>query len=90
MKKIFNVIIIMIIIMLVVNQINISKENKQLKEEKLVNAYVECLENNFTQRDYCAKQVSDTSYKTLDRLIQKYGYTYTQKGYDLYITRVEK
>lgn len=90
MKKMLNVIVIIIIGVLVVNQINLVKENNKIQEEKLVNAYIECLENNHTQRDYCARQVSDTSYQVLDQKLEKYGYTYKQVGYDLFVEKVEK
>lgn len=90
MKKMLNVIVIIIIGVLVVNQINLIKENNKIQEEKLVNAYIECLENNHTQRDYCARQVSDTSYQVLDQKLEKYGYTYKQVGYDLFVEKVEK
>ena len=90
MKKMLNVIVIIIIGILVVNQINLVKENNKIQEEKLVNAYIECLENNHTQRDYCARQVSDTSYQVLDQKLKKYGYTYKQVGYDLFVEKVEK
>ena len=90
MKKMLNVIVIIIIGILVVNQINLVKENNKIQEEKLVNEYVECLRDNHTQRYYCASQVSDTSYQVLDQLIEKYGYTYKQVGYDLFIEKVEK
>lgn len=90
MKKLVNVLVLVVLGVVVVNQVNLVKENNALQEEKLVNAYVECLENNHTQRDYCARQVSDTNYRILDQKLEKYGYKYTQKGYDLYIEKVEK
>lgn len=90
MKKMLNVLVVLVMGMLVVNQVNLVKENNALQEEKLVNAYIECLENNHTQRDYCAKQVSETSYQILDQKLEKYGYTYKQVGYDLYLEKVEK
>ena len=90
MKKMFNVLAILVLGVLVINQVNLIKENDKLKEEKLVNAYVECLRENHTQRYYCASQVSDTSYQTLDQKLEKYGYTYKQVGYDLFIAKVEK
>ena len=55
-----------------------------------VNDYVECLNNNHTQRYYCANKVSNKSYKALDKLVEKYGYTYKQNGYNLFIEKVEK
>jgi hypothetical protein len=90
MKKMLNVLVVLVMGMLVVNQVNLVKENNALQEEKLVNAYIECLENNHTQRDYCARQVSETSYQILDQKLEKYGYTYKQVGYDLFIEKVEK
>lgn len=90
MKKLINVVIIIMLGVVVVNQVNLVKENNKLEEEKLVNAYIECLQENHTQRYYCASQVSDTSYQVLDQLVEKYGYTYNQVGYDLFVEKVEK
>ena len=90
MKKMLNVLVVLVLGVLVVNQVNLVKENNKIQEEKLVNAYIECLENNHTQRDYCARQVSDTSYQVLDQKLEKYGYTYKQVGYDLFVEKVEK
>lgn len=90
MKKMLNVLVVLVLGVLVINQVNLIKENNNLKEEKLVNTYVECLQENYTQRNYCANQVGDTSYQTLDKKLEKYGYTYKQVGYDLFIEKVEK
>ena len=90
MKKLVNVLVVLVLGVVVVNQVNLAKENNALQEEKLVNAYVECLQENHTQRDYCARQVSETSYQILDQKLAKYGYTYKQVGYDLYLEKVEK
>lgn len=90
MKKLVNVLVLVVLGIVLVNQVNVIKENNKLEEEKLVNAYVECLQENHTQRYYCASQVSDTSYQILDQLVEKYGYTYKQVGYDLFIEKVEK
>ena len=90
MKKMLTLIIIMIVIVLFVNKVNTIKENNKLQEKKLVNNYVECLKDNHTQRYYCANKISNKSYKTLDKLIEKYGYTYKQVGYNLFIEKVEK
>ena len=64
---------------------NISKSNKEYEKE-MVQTYVTCLENNWTQRDYCAKQ-QNSNYYYMDSLIGKYGYSYKQVGYDLYVVR---
>ena len=90
MKKLVNVLVVLVLGVVLVNQVNLVKENNALQEEKLVNAYIECLENNHTQRDYCARQVSNTSYQVLDQKLEKFGYTYKQVGYDLYLEKVEK
>ena len=90
MKKMLSVLVVLVLGVLVVNQVNLVKENNKIQEEKLVNAYIECLENNHTQRDYCARQVSNTSYQVLDQKLEKFGYTYKQVGYDLFIEKVEK
>ena len=90
MKKLVNVLVVLVFGVVLVNQVNLVKENNALQEEKLVNAYIECLENNHTQRDYCARQVSNASYQILDQKLEKYGYTYKQVGYDLYLEKVEK
>lgn len=90
MKKMLNVLVILILGFVVVNQVNLIKENNKLEEEKLVNAYIECLQKNHTQRYYCASKVSNTSYQILDQKLEKFGYTYKQNGYDLYLEKVEK
>ena len=74
--------------MLLMNQINNVKEENKRNEERLVQEYVQCLEDNFTQRDYCARQVG-SEYHYMDLLIEKYGYTYKQVGYDLYLVNSE-
>lgn len=90
MKKMLNVLVVLVLGVVIVNQVNLVKENNKLEEEKLVNAYITCLEENYTQRNYCANKVSDTSYQILDQKLEKYGYTYKQVGYDLFIEKVEK
>ena len=90
MKKMLSVLVILVLGVLVVNQVNLVKENNKLEEEKLVNAYVECLKENHTQRYYCANKVSNTSYQMLDQKLEKYGYTYKQVGYDLFVEKIEK
>ena len=90
MKKMLSVLVILVLGVLVVNQVNLVKENNKLEEEKLVNAYVECLQENHTQRYYCANKVSNTNYQILDQKLEKYGYTYNQVGYDLFVEKVEK
>ena len=90
MKKMLSVLVILVLGVLFINQVNFVKENNKLEEEKLVNAYVECLQENHTQRYYCASKVSNTSYQILDQKLEKYGYTYKQVGYDLFVEKIEK
>lgn len=74
--------------MLLMNTINNIKEENKRHEEQLVQDYVECLQENHTQRDYCARQVG-SEYHYMDLLIENYGYTYEQVGYDLYLVNSE-
>lgn len=87
MKKILNVIIIVVIGVVLVNAYQTNQQNKKVEEKQLVEKYVNCLNDNFTQRDYCARKVSKTNYLILDQLIEKYGYTYQQNGYDLKVVK---
>lgn len=88
MKKLFYIAIVTAVLTLGYNQIQNVKEQNKLEEERLVNEYVQCLEDNWTQRDYCARQVG-SEYHYMDLLIEKYGYTYKQVGYDLYVVKSE-
>ena len=63
------------------------KQNRIKEERAMVEAYVTCLKDNWTQRDYCAKK-QGSNYIILDQQLEKYGYTYKQVGYDLFV--VEK
>ena len=66
------------------------QKNQELEESKIMVAYINCLQDNFTQRDYCSKQVSSANYLLLDQKLEKYGYKYIQKGYDLYLVNINK
>lgn len=61
----------------------VNKRNQEYEKE-LVKEYTTCLKENWTQRSYCGEQVG-RDYHYLDRLIEKYGYSYKQVGYDLYL-----
>lgn len=63
------------------------KQNRIKEERAMVEKYVTCLKDNWTQRDYCAKK-QGSNYIILDQQLEKYGYTYKQVGYDLFV--VEK
>jgi hypothetical protein len=54
------------------------------EENHMVHEYVACLQDNHTQRDYCARK-QGASYYYMDQLVEKYGYEYTQVGKDLFI-----
>lgn len=82
------IVILMLIIFGLVKVISNVREANKAREVALVDAYVSCLEDNFTQRDYCAKEVG-SEYHYMDLLIKNYGYDYIQKGYDLYVVRVK-
>ena len=66
---------------------NNAKQNRIKEERAMVETYVTCLNENWTQRDYCAKK-QGANYIILDQQLEKYGYTYKQVGYDLFV--VEK
>ena len=63
------------------------KQNRIKEERAMVETYVTCLKDNWTQRDYYAKK-QGANYIILDQQLEKYGYTYKQVGYDLFV--VEK
>lgn len=85
--KVTLLILAAILLVVVTLAIHNSIEQKNRKEESLlVEQYVTCLNNNFTQRDYCAKQIG-SEYHYMDLLVEQYGYTYVQKGYDLYLVK---
>lgn len=79
--KITIIILALIIISLIIKNY---QENKEQKESILVIQYIECLQNNFMQRDYCGSKMNK-DYKIMDQLIKKYGYDYEEKGKDLII-----
>lgn len=90
LKKWVKVLLVIIGVIVLVSLISIrissiQKQNKEYEKE-MVQTYVTCLENNWTQRDYCARQ-QDSNYHYMDLLIEKYGYSYKQVGYDLYVVR---
>lgn len=83
--KRIGVVILAIIIGLVIGMLMKNAKAENLKrEQEMVNTYVTCLKENWTQRDYCARE-QGASYYYMDQLVEKYGYKYIQKGYDLYI-----
>lgn len=73
------IVLTLIVVGFIIATINIANNSKK-NEEELMNNYISCLNENFTQRDYCAKK--------LDNLLKANGYIYKQKGYDLYLTKV--
>ena len=88
LKKI-GAITLVILSILVISMLMKNAKAQRIQEEKeMVNTYVTCLQDNFTQRDYCARQ-QGASYYVMDQLVEKYGYKYIQKGYDLYIVEAK-
>ena len=87
-KGLIELVIVIVAICSLVNVVNAKKAQDAENEKQLVENYVQCLKDNFTQRDYCSRQVSNTNYRILDQKLEKYGYSYEQVGYDLYV--VEK
>lgn len=61
----------------------VNKRNQEYERE-LVKEYTTCLKEHWTQRSYCSEQVG-RDYRSLDRLIEKYGYSYKQVDYNLYL-----
>lgn len=59
----------------------------QEREKETMIKYIECLKENFTQRDYCARKLNE-SYTFLDRKIVDYGYCYVSDGVNLYIQQL--
>lgn len=66
---------------------NNAKQNRIKEERAMIETYVTCLKDNWTQRDYCARK-QGSNYIILDQQLDKYGYKYKQVGYDLIL--VEK
>jgi len=89
-RVVVGLLIILILITIILHNIfaEITIHN-QIKEQQRVNEYVECLENNNMQRDYCARK-QESSYHYMDKLIKKYGYTYIQENKDIKIVKVGK
>lgn len=83
-KVIAFLIVLALLILLGIRVYNNVKESRAQQEKQLVEEYVQCLKDNWTQRDYCARQVG-SEYHYMDLLIEKYGYSYKQVGYDLYL-----
>lgn len=89
-KVVLGGIVIISAIISVSNLMKDIKKNQKIEEYNTMTAYISCLQDNFTQRDYCSRQVSQTSYMILDQKLEKYGYKYVQKGYDLYLVEISK
>lgn len=89
-KFLIKVGIVLLAILLIKDRINTVKAQNIAEENRIMNAYIECLKDNHTQRDYCARQVSNTNYRILDQKMEKYGYKYKQVGYDLYLVDINK
>ena len=91
MKKehIKRVMVIILIATLFTIAITENRKTVQQREQQVVEKYVECLKENFTQRDYCGRKVGE-SYQWLDRKLSDYGYCYETDGINLYIRSIKK
>lgn len=93
-KKLFNiglkVTIVLLAVLLVKDKITTVNAKNAIKEDEIMLNYIECLKDNFTQRDYCSRKVSNTNYRILDQKLEKYGYKYKQVGYDLYLVNIDE
>ena len=83
--KVVIIILVLVIIALLVKQ---NKINREIKEKEMVGQYIECLQDNFMQRDYCSSKINK-DYRIMDQLIKKYGFDYEEKGKDLIIVKVD-
>lgn len=83
--KVVIIILALIMIALLVKQ---NKIKKELEEKQIVGQYIECLQDNFMQRDYCGSKINK-DYRIMDQTIKKYGFDYEEKGKDLIIVKVD-
>ena len=91
MKKIRKWVKVVIIILVLIMIALLTKQNKikkELEEKQIVGQYIECLQDNFMQRDYCGNQINK-DYRIMDQTIKKYGFDYEEKGKDLIIVKVD-
>ena len=65
----------LVILSLFVINYNNARKTLQQREKETMTKYIECLKENFTQRDYCARKLHE-SYTFLDRKLEDYGYCY--------------
>ena len=54
-KGLIELVIVIIAICSLVNVVNAKKAQDAENEKQLVENYVQCLKDNFTQRDYCSR-----------------------------------
>lgn len=83
-KKVLVVLVILLAFMLA--GMNAKKTLQQREKETMIQ-YIECLKENFTQRDYCARKLNE-SYAFLDRKLTDYGYCYVSDGVNLYLKQL--
>ena len=83
--KVVIIILALVIIALLMKQ---NKINRELEEKQNVAQYIECLQDNFMQRNYCGNKINK-DYRIMDQLIKKYGFDYEEKGKDLIIVKVD-
>ena len=66
---------------------NIITKALSIKRLEIVKTYITCLDENFGQRDYCAKQ-QNMNYRIIDQYAEYYGWNFDIDGSgNLKITR---
>lgn len=69
----------------IITNINTKAQTKERLE--IVNKYIKCLEENFGQRDYCARQ-QGIPYQIIDQYAEAFGYNFDiDKHGNLLITK---
>lgn len=72
----------------IINNINTKAQAK--KRLEIVNNYIKCLDDNFGQRDYCAR-LQGIPYQIIDQYSKEFGYNFTIDKYgNLLITKEAK
>lgn len=82
-------IIVLTTAIMLVNTSRVMANTVEAHNNHLVQEYISCLENNFVQRDYCARAIG-SDYRFMDQELTKRGYSYEQVGQDLYLVYPQK
>lgn len=71
-RKIVCIIIAALLFGLCIYLIKQDFESANNRDRDLARKYVQCLRENFNQRSDCARDVSEYSYKYLDKLVEQF------------------